>query len=1689
MKQLRFLVAILVLATTPLIANTTPIYIGNPQSTNYNEFPINYYWANAVMQTIYLSSEIGMSGLLTHIEYRFSGQGDVPEDTPIRIYLATTTNDSFSSDSAWIPYNNFTLAFHGSLPVTESGVYNVLIELDSPFQYDVGNLVIMTYRPMSGWFENSNFWQNTATAPNRSLFVRSDMSIINPQNGLSSGTRTNIVANTTLHFLSGDTGTLSGTVQAGGQPIQDALITLHNSTRKAITDSNGEFSIPFLIPGFIDITASAFLYDDVTLNDIEIIPNEITNVTIEMDSKLYDLNALSIVGPTRAIVSDTYTYRVSVLNEGVSSVEANAYTVNIMQRIDGGDDLILSTINGTQILSTETVQFEIDLTPIDHGMTDIYAYVDFPNDQNMDNNSSGILTVDIFPAGTVFSYVGNPSSTTIEVGSPFTYLFNNGVSQTIYLEEEIGGYGVITHLIYRFTGNGSLPNNLPVRLYLATTDKPSFFSTTDWFEYEDFTLVFEGTLPVNIVGTQHIKITLDTPFPYFNDNLVVMGHRMMSQGGEYLNNWQHTYVSGYPRTLLQMHMNLVYDLTDLPDGITRQTIANVEIILQTEGLGSLKGTVYHQGVPLSEARVMLNELNRFVITDSSGEYEFNNLVSGTYSLSASRHGFDDSYISNIEVNMNAATTVDIHMVQQNVINVTGTVLASDTLSGIEGATVSLIGLESYYDFQTNSQGFFTIPEVYTGYFYDLVVSKQGYSRHTQEIYISGLNDFSVGTITLQEQANPPRNILAVEQNNNVSLTWEAPLLGNEIFFSHAKSEEHSDSVGAPNGLAAQFTTAMRFNQEQLQEFGVSGALLTAVSFYPNLADADFTLQIHVGGSVNPINPGTLVHSQLVNVTYNRWNFIELDNQIEIPTTGELWIGYHVDVRSGYPAAFTDRGSGYVGFGDLLQWNNVWNVLAANGLSANWMIQGFAEGAAKRTAFPIENSPPTRILESYNIYRAKSDEVDDQDKWTTLELNVTGTEYTDTTWSSLETGAYRYIIQAVFTNENISRPGLSNLIGKNMTSTVTINIQTEDGNTPDGALVNLVDNGGNLLQTYQQTVTNNQVVFHNVWYGEYTLSIAKMSYSSYINEYFVVNTPNTNYDVILQNTDIWIQESFENSQFPPLGWTLIDADGDTVNWIQWNIVVAGGPGFGHISHTGQNSAVSQSYRNPPTPGALTPDNYLITPQIVLPDVESATLKFYVWTLLHQHPIETLSVLISTDTIDPEDFYLPVYMKTMGASDADIQEVEIDLSIFAGQAIYIAFRHHDSFDNFAIGLDDIELIVTPKAQPLFPPINFTGVQIEDTNSALLTWEAPQGANPIEYTIFRDNVELATTTDFEFIDTGLLHGTYTYSILAVYSYGVSAKVEAIVNIIIIDPDYPPPTNVNAVDHKSYALITWDSPETIVYFSRQNSRFANINNDSSRNRQTLNSAPTYNVYRATQENVNNLDEWETIRNDLTETEYTDDTWDTVQPNSYFYLVIAVYSNDMYSVHATSNLIVKPLHNPIQNPRYQLVNDNKDVRLAWDAPQGSTSLPTEYLIQRDGHDFTTTSLTYTDVAPGYGDFVYYITAIYTTGSSIPVELEVYVPTSIDDEPTIPEITFLRNNFPNPFNPVTNIAFDIAKDTNVLINIFNIRGQLVTTLVNEQFTPGRYTIQWEANNASTGVYFYQMITDDYKETRRMILVK
>lgn len=143
---------------------------------------------------------------------------------------------------------------------------------------------------------------------------------------------------------------------------------------------------------------------------------------------------------------------------------------------------------------------------------------------------------------------------------------------------------------------------------------------------------------------------------------------------------------------------------------------------------------------------------------------------------------------------------------------------------------------------------------------------------------------------------------------------------------------------------------------------------------------------------------------------------------------------------------------------------------------------------------------------------------------------------------------------------------------------------------------------------------------------------------------------------------------------------------------------------------------------------------------------------------------------------------------------------------------------------------------------------------------------------------------------------------------------------------------------------------------------------------------------------------------------------------------------------------------------------------------------PITYYVNDFDASYSTDSDAYSGAEDGFpaGDLNWFPDqkADWMSTSVEPVDAEL--PTEIS----------LKQNYPNPFNPTTNIQYEIANGANVQIDVFDILGQKVATLVNNRYQQaGTYNINFDASNLSSGMYFYVLKAGDFTQTKKMTLIK
>jgi hypothetical protein len=157
--------------------------------------------------------------------------------------------------------------------------------------------------------------------------------------------------------------------------------------------------------------------------------------------------------------------------------------------------------------------------------------------------------------------------------------------------------------------------------------------------------------------------------------------------------------------------------------------------------------------------------------------------------------------------------------------------------------------------------------------------------------------------------------------------------------------------------------------------------------------------------------------------------------------------------------------------------------------------------------------------------------------------------------------------------------------------------------------------------------------------------------------------------------------------------------------------------------------------------------------------------------------------------------------------------------------------------------------------------------------------------------------------------------------------------------------------------------------------------------------------------------------------------------------------------------------------------------RLEWSFPSVSQT------NQKVGSNYIFNVLCQSDSLPG--NYSTYTGNPQTNATVHYVQISMPEPIGVGNITTqIPDNFKLEQNYPNPFNPTTAIRFALPKSNNVTLKIYNVSGQLVSVLVNNEFvTAGINEVKFDASNLASGIYFYTLQAGDFKDTKKMMLIK
>ncbi len=883
---------------------------------------------------------------------------------------------------------------------------------------------------------------------------------------------------------------------------------------------------------------------------------------------------------------------------------------------------------------------------------------------------------------------------------------------------------------------------------------------------------------------------------------------------------------------------------------------------------------------------------------------------------------------------------------------------------------------------------------------------------------------------LTEILDPPTNLTATVAGNNVHLAWVAPGTTPSQWI-HYDSGENDDSIGT--GSAADFDVAIRFPGSALTEF--VGSSLYALKLWPAQAGT-FSARVWTGGT--PTAPGTRVVDQAFTPTLDVYNTVVLNTPVPITGTEELWFGYRCNVTSGYPAG-CDAGPAIDGFGNMMYFQGAWSTLLdlAPSLNYNWNIQGWV-GMAPPTNAPAITMP--------------------------VIANNFASETREATYGSLSSRGVHKLQGSIARTDNQNN---YNTVDSNRT---LLGYKVyRDGtllNTIQGGTVVSYDDNGLAVGDYSYTVTAYYDGGESVPAGPVAVSIVNLA-------------PPLNLTAEVTGNDVTL--NWESPEAPPQG-----------TWITWandvlgNSVGTGGAATFEVAHRWAVADLTQYVGS------------TISQMKFVPAEANCTYTVKVWTGGSATNAGTLvsSQVISNPVIDNWNLIV----------------LNTPVVIPANQEVWVGFACNTQ-TGYPAGCDNGPQIdgkgnmmyingAWSELDAVAPSLTYNWLiqTFVETGAAKAVELMPIADNAVEYhhldtaaisvmhkditrteralagfKVYRDGVLISTINDpltTTYSENDLPNATYLYGVSAVYTNGesVPATVSVVVDVQLAPafftddfegyPDF-------ALTFAPWTMMDQDASST---YGIQNVTFPNSE-----------SPMAYIIFNpsATTPPITGVTPHSGARMAA--------SFAATQPPNNDYMVsprvhlgtnssVKFYARSHTSTYGLERFRVAVSLNPNVIPQgWQYVSGPEYVEAptAW----------TEYVYDLSAYDNQNVYIAIRCVSNDA--FVFYVDdfSIHSVGGS-----------EGEDQLAPVAFTELKGNYPNPFNPETTISYSVKENLPVNIEIYNLKGQKVKSLVKETKAAGNYKVAWNGtddNNrpVSSGVYFFKMNAGKYSSTKKMIMMK
>lgn len=769
--------------------------------------------------------------------------------------------------------------------------------------------------------------------------------------------------------------------------------------------------------------------------------------------------------------------------------------------------------------------------------------------------------------------LGDNSNSVYTSYIPISFFYKNSLSQTIYLENEIGTYGLITKLDFYMNLFGDINAQKPIKIWMGITEQNSFNDSEDWIDYSIFQLVFDGSLDFLGIGEQLLEINLQNPFVYTGGNLVIMTLRATdSSYYSPMNNFKATDISDESRTIQIFSDFISLNPVEPNEGILNNRIMNAIIHFNNNNLVTVVGFVRDSDLnnPVAEANVHLINQSRYVLTNVDGFYELPFVCPGDVSFKVTKYAYYD-FFEGMIISADSLQTHDFCLEIRPLVTLSGTVLGSDRLDGLDSVEISLSGYNNIISTFSLDNGSYVFDEIYANTYYSLKMSKMNYETIIVDSIYIGLEDIILDEIIMQELINPPVSVFAVDRDDFVLLTWSLP----------SREDEDSDS----------FSLIYSFNRD-------------------SRAKSDL---------------------KIVTDTFNDY-------------------------------------------------------------------------------FGINNHKANRELNSFSVYRASLEFLDDEDYWELLATNVIDTLFIDYSWAGADVASYQYVVKAMYSDGNKSEPAYSNILEKNIYSSLFLKLKTEDNNAVEEAVLKLIDNKNQ--NSYQFTLSKEQTLLDSIRIGNYSVSVRMNNYRKFFKSNFVISEGFQELDIELEISDYILDDDFDiyHDFSSNLGdWNSIDGDnsytysfqgisfpnaGSQMSFIVFNPTQTIPP-LELNAMSGQKMLAVFAAIYPPN------NDWLISPSFIVGN--NANLSFYAKSYNSDYGLERFKVLVG-ETVSPNSL-IKISSGDYIEATVDWKKFDFSLGQFANKNIFIVIQCV-SHDAFLFLLDDIKVTkgTTTISQDIVNPVSY-------------------------------------------------------------------------------------------------------------------------------------------------------------------------------------------------------------------------------------------------------------------------------------------------------------------------------------------------------------------------------------------------